>query len=92
MGLVGSGDRSDQRGHVVNPKVSAGRRRVVQAWREPGGMSLPLVAVELEITIWSRLLQFQQFSEQDGFVTGRAGASQTEGMAKQPALWTTKLT
>jgi hypothetical protein len=38
------------------------------------------------------LLQPQQLAEQDGFVTTRAIASQTEGPAKEPALLATALT
>jgi len=39
----------------------------------------------------SALLQFEQLGEQDGFVTARAGASQTEGLAKEPAVSTAAL-
>jgi len=79
-------------GHVVNPKVSAGRRRVVQAWREPGGMSpVRRSRADRDHDLVRRLLELEQLSEQDGFVTAWATASQPDGMAKQPALCTTAL-
>src|SRR6266550_837729 len=38
------------------------------------------------------LFEAQQFGEQDRFVTAWASTSQTQGMTKQPALWTTSVT
>jgi hypothetical protein len=39
-----------------------------------------------------RLLQLEQLGEQDRFVAAWARARQPQGLAKQPALWTTPLT
>ena len=41
-------------------------------------------------SVW--LFEAQQFGEQDRFVTAWASTRQTQGMTKQPALWTTSVT
>src|SRR5438552_1852075 len=75
------------------------RRRWVGA---AGEGASPLPCVVFEVTqlglsadhhpwVPRRLLQLEQLSEQDGFVSAGANARQPEGLAKEPAVCTTAL-